>query len=434
MKIFEVKEKLLPNLAGLEKSSFYKFLTIAKKTDSSIVKQVEKIIAATKKDGDKALISYSNKFDKAQFSKAKDLLASKKEIDAALKNIAPTTLAALKMAYERITAYHKKQLPQDFLYTDEQGVTLGNSWRAIESIGVYAPGGTASYPSSVLMSAVPAIVAGAREIRLCVPSESGKLNDAVLVAAHICGISEIYKIGGAQAIAALAYGTKSIKKVDKIVGPGNSYVAMAKKVLYGEVGIDMIAGPTDITIICDKDNNPAWIAADALSQLEHGPDSKAFIITNDKKFAQKIIAEIHNLKTTLPRKNIIEKSLQNSAVFVIKDLAQSLHLSNFIAPEHLEISCKNAKEFFAKVSNAGAVFLGKYSPESIGDYIAGPSHTLPTEGTAKFASGLSVYDFLKRISLISCDKNSFAKIAGSASTLAGCEGLMAHKLSIDIRK
>ena len=209
MKIFEVKEKLLPNLAGLEKSSFYKFLTIAKKTDSSIVKQVEKIIAATKKDGDKALISYSNKFDKAQFSKAKDLLASKKEIDAALKNIAPTTLAALKMAYERITAYHKKQLPQDFLYTDEQGVTLGNSWRAIESIGVYAPGGTASYPSSVLMSAVPAIVAGAREIRLCVPSESGKLNDAVLVAAHICGISEIYKIGGAQAIAALAYGTKS---------------------------------------------------------------------------------------------------------------------------------------------------------------------------------------------------------------------------------
>lgn len=196
----------------------------------------------------------------------------------------------------------------------------------------------------------------------------------------------------------------------------------------------MIAGPTDITIICDNDNNPAWIAADALSQLEHGPDSKAFIITDDKKFAQKIIVEIDRLKSSLPRKNIIEQSLKSSAVFVVKDLAQSFHLSNFIAPEHLEISCKNANAFVAKISNAGAIFLGKYSPESIGDYIAGPSHTLPTEGTARFASGLSVYDFLKRISLISCDKNSFAKLAESASTLAQCEGLMAHKLSIDIRK
>jgi len=434
MKIFEVKEKISQNLLGLEKSSFYRFLTKTKKTNSAIVKEVEKIISATKKDGDKALIIYSNKFDKAQFSKAEDFVVSKKEIATALKNISPKTLAALKMAYLRISNYHKKQLPEDFLYVDEQGVTLGNSWRAIESIGVYAPGGTASYPSSVLMSAVPAIVAGARKIKLCVPSKSGKLNDAVLVAAHICGISEIYKIGGAQAIAALTYGTKTIKKVDKIVGPGNSYVAMAKKILYGEVGIDMIAGPTDITIICDKDNNPSWIAADALSQLEHGADSKAFIITDDKKFAKKIIAEINNLKTTLPRKNIIDKSLENSAIFVIKNLAQSVDLSNFIAPEHLEISCKNAKHLLDKINNAGAVFLGKYSPESIGDYIAGPSHTLPTEGTAKFASGLSVYDFLKRISIISCDKNSFAKIAKSASTLAKCEGLMAHKLSIDIRK
>ncbi len=434
MKIFEVKEKLSPKLAGSEKSSFYKFLTAAKKTNPNIVKQVEKIIATTKKDGDKALINYSNQFDNTQFSKAQDFVASKKEIDAAIKNIAPKTLTALKMAYARIMAYHKKQLPKDFLYTDKAGVTLGNSWRAIESIGVYAPGGTASYPSSVLMSAVPAIAAGVSKIKLCAPSESGKLNDAVLVAAHICGIKEIYKIGGAQAIAALAHGTKTIAKVDKIVGPGNSYVATAKKILYGEVGIDMIAGPTDITIICDNDNNPTWIAADALSQLEHGPDSKAFIITNDKQFAQKIIAEINNLKTALPRKNIIENSLKNSAIFVIKDLAQSFHLSNFIAPEHLEISCKNAHNFLPKINNAGAVFLGKYSPESIGDYIAGPSHTLPTEGTSRFASGLSVYDFLKRISLISCDKKSFAKLAKSASTLAACEGLLAHKLSIDIRK
>ncbi|MSP33633.1 MAG: histidinol dehydrogenase [Rickettsiales bacterium] len=434
MKIFEIKDAISPNLLELTKSSFYKFLTTSKKADSSIVKQVEKIIATTKKDGDKALISYSNKFDKAQFSKAQNFIVNKKEIDAAIKNISPKTFASLQMAYARIFDYHKKQLPEDFLYKDTQGVTLGNSWRAIESIGVYAPGGTASYPSSVLMCAVPAIVAGSKNIKLCAPSESGKLSDAVLVAAHICGIKEIYKIGGAQAIAALAFGTKSIKKVDKIVGPGNSFVATAKKILYGKVGIDMIAGPTDITIICDSDNNPAWIAADALSQLEHGPDSKAFIITDDKKFAQKIIVEIDNFKSKLPRKNIIEKSLKNSAIFVIKNLAQSVHLSNFIAPEHLEIACKNSKDFFAQINNAGAVFLGKYSPESIGDYIAGPSHTLPTEGTARFASGLSVYDFLKRISLISCDKNSFAKIAESASILAECEGLMAHKLSIDIRK
>lgn len=434
MKIFEIKENICHNLVGLEKSSFYKFLTAAKKPNSSITKQVEKIISTTKKDGDKALVNFSNKFDKACFSKASDFVVTKNEIAKAVKNIDPKTLAALKMASQRIISYHKKQMPQDLLYKDEQGVTLGNSWRAIESIGVYAPGGTASYPSSILMSALPAIVAGAKEISLCVPSEAGKLSDAVLVAAHICGISKIYKIGGASAIAALAFGTKTIAKVDKIVGPGNAYVATAKKILYGEVGIDMIAGPTDITIICDNDNNPDWIAADALSQLEHGPDSKALIITNDKKFAQQIIAKIDQLKTTLPRKNIIDKSLKNSAIFVIKNLDQSVELSNFIAPEHLEITCKNAQKLLPKINNAGAIFIGKYSPESIGDYIAGPSHTLPTEGTAKFASGLSVYDFLKRISLISCDKNSFAKLSESASTLASCEGLLAHKLSIDIRK
>lgn len=433
MKIFEVKGKISQNRENLEKSSVGKFLAARKKSSANITKQVEEIISITKKHGDKALVDFSNKFDNAQFSKAQDFVVSKKEIAEAKKNISPNVLEALKMAYQRVVDYHKKQMPQDFFYEDKTGTNLGNIWRNIEAIGIYAPGGSASYPSSVIMSATPAIVAGVKQISLCVPSKNGKISDAILVAADICGIEKIYKVGGAQAIAALAYGTKTIAKVDKIVGPGNSYVAMAKKILYGEVGIDMIAGPTDITIICDNNNSPAWIAADALSQLEHGPDSQAFIITNNKNFAVQIINEIKRLKAKLPRRKIIEESLNNSAIFVADNIAQSIDIANFIAPEHLEISCADYKKIAAKINNAGAIFLGKYSPESIGDYIAGPSHTLPTSSTAKFASGLSVYDFLKRISVISCSKDSFAKLAQSASTLAECEGLAAHKLSIDIR-
>lgn len=434
MKIFEIKNQITAGLFGLEESELYKFLYVSKKIDADIFKTTQEIIEKTMIEGDDALISYSNKFDKTNFAKPKDFIVSQKEIDLAAKNISQDVYDALQMAYSRIYNYHKKQLPKDFLYKDRQGVELGNIWRAVQSVGVYAPGGTASYPSSVLMSAIPAIVAGAREIKLCVPSMAGKLNDAILVAAKICGINEIYKIGGAQAIAALTYGTKTIKKVDKIVGPGNSYVATAKKILYGEVGIDMIAGPTDVTIICDNKNNTDWIAADALSQLEHGPDSKAFIITDDIDFAQKISNAIDKLREKLPRRKIIEKSIENSAIFVIKNIAQSVHIANEIAPEHLEISCANAKRFVKKINNAGAIFLGKYTPESIGDYIAGPSHTLPTSSTAKFASGLSVYDFLKRISLISCDKKSFGELAQETAILAACEGLDAHKLSIDIRK
>jgi histidinol dehydrogenase len=284
------------------------------------------------------------------------------------------------------------------------------------------------------MSAVPAIVAGVEEITMCAPTNSGKINPAVLFAAKLCGIKKIYKIGGAQAVAALAYGTKTISKVDKIVGPGNSFVATAKKIVFGDVGIDMIAGPTDVTIIADKTANDDWIAADALSQLEHGPDSKAFIITDDQNFALRILAAINSLKENLPRKEIIEKSLENSAIFVVKNLSDAIHIANFIAPEHLEIATKNCETFVPKIKNAGAIFLGNYSPESIGDYMAGPSHTLPTSSSAKFSSGLSVFDFLKRISLISCDKKSFDKLAKATSILAECEGLQAHKLSVDIRK
>ena len=434
MKIFLIENKLNQNLAGAEKSNFYKFLTQAQNSDLDVTKNVSEIIATTRKNGDKALISYSNKFDKAAFKKAEDFLVSEKEINAAEKLVTKEVKDALKLAFTRIKNYHQKQLPKDFRFKDAAGVELGNLWRAIDSVGVYVPGGTASYPSSVLMSAVPALVSGVREISICAPTSGGKINPAVLFAAKLCGVKKIYKIGGAQAIAALAIGTKTVAKVDKIVGPGNSFVATAKKILFGEVGIDMIAGPTDVTIIADKNNNPDWIAADALSQLEHGPDSKAFIVTDNQDFALKVSAAISCLKNDLPRAAIIEKSLENSAIFVIKNLDDAAHLANFIAPEHLEIATKNAEKFLPKIQNAGAIFLGNYTPESIGDYMAGPSHTLPTSASAKFSSGLSVFDFLKRISLISCDEKSFKKLAKATATLAQCEGLQAHALSVTIRK
>ncbi len=433
MKIFLIENKLSKNLTTSHKSSFYKFLTKAQNSDLDVSKTVGEIIETVKKSGDKALINYSNKFDKAAFKKADDFLATEKETNAAEKLVSKEVKDALKLAFNRIKNYHEKQLPKDFRFKDSAGVELGNLWRPVDSVGVYVPGGTASYPSSVLMSAVPALVAGVREISICAPTSGGKINPAVLFAAKLCGVKKIYKIGGAQAIAALAHGTKTVTKVDKIVGPGNSFVTTAKKMLFGEVGIDMIAGPTDVTIIADKNANPNWIAADALSQLEHGGDSKAFIVTDSQEFALKISAAISYLKNDLPRASIIEKSLENSAIFVIKNLDDASHIANFIAPEHLEIATKNPEKFLPKIQNAGAIFLGNYTPESIGDYMAGPSHTLPTSASAKFSSGLSVFDFLKRISLISCDEKSFKKLATATAILAECEGLQAHALSANIR-
>lgn len=434
MKIFVINDKISSDLQNFEKNKFYNFIKKSQKADLNVAGQTEEIINQTRKDGDKALIVLSNKFDKTTFKKAADFIVTENEIKLAEKEVSKEVKSALNTAFKRIKNYHQKQLPKDFSFKDKEGVTLGNLWRSIDSVGVYAPGGTASYPSSVLMSAVPALVAGVKNITLCVPTSAGKINPAVLYAAKICNIKKIYKVGGAQAITALAYGTKTISPVNKIVGPGNAFVAYAKKFLFGEVGIDMIAGPTDLTIIADKNNNPDWIAADALSQLEHGADSKAFIITDDEDFANKVSTEILKLTPNLPRREIIKKSLNGSAIFVIKNLSDSVHLANFIAPEHLEIATKNPENLCKKINNAGAIFLGKYTPEAIGDYMAGPSHTLPTSASAKFSSGLSVYDFLKRISLISCDQKSFSKLSDDTSILAACEGLDAHKLSVDIRK
>jgi histidinol dehydrogenase len=433
MKSFSIKNKISNKLNGLEQEDFYQFLTESQSCDSDIKNTVEGIITKVKNAGDAALLDYCNQFDRTHFTTSSDLLVSEKDIKNSSEILDKKIQDALKKAYKRITDYHEKQLPKDFNFKDKQGVELGNIWKSIQSIGVYVPGGTASYPSSVLMSAIPAIVAGVKDIVICAPTSAGKINPAILFAAHLCGIKTIYKIGGAQAIAALTYGTDTVQKVNKIVGPGNAYVATAKQIVSGEVGIDMIAGPTDLTIIADKSANPSWIAADILSQLEHGPDSKAFIVTNNETFATRTLAEISALSQNLKREDIVKESLKNSAIFIINDLDDAPHIVNFIAPEHLEIATNNPKKLLPAIENAGAIFLGHYTPEAIGDYMAGPSHTLPTSASAKFSSGLSVFDFLKRISLISCNKKSFMELAEATSILADCEGLGAHKLSVDIR-
>jgi histidinol dehydrogenase len=433
MKKFIITEKLCDNLKN-HKFLWLNFIKNSQKNDDKILKIVEEIIKDVKTRGDQSILELTNKFDKTFATKIDDLIIDKKEIFASEKKVSKEVKEALKFAKKRIEIYHQKQLPQDFSFKDSTGTKLGNIWKPIQKIGVYVPGGTASYPSSVLMSVIPAQIAGVKNIALFAPSNNGEINPAVLYASKLCGINKIYKIGGAQAIASMCFGTESIEAVDKIVGPGNAFVATAKKILYGEVGIDMIAGPTDITIIADNSSNPSWIAIDALSQLEHGEDSKAFIICDNEVFADKIIAEINSHSKKLSRQKIIEKSLKNSAIFVIKNIEDAHFISNLIAPEHLEICTKNPQKIMKKINNAGAIFLGNYSPEAIGDYVAGPSHTLPTSSSARFASGLSVYDFLKRISVISCTKKSFISLSEKTAILAQCEGLNAHQLSINIRK
>lgn len=416
-------------------SEVSKLITSNCEIDEAKEKLVAKIIQDVRKNGDQAIIDLCNKFDGTNFKKGSDLLVSKAEFNQAKKNIDKKVVSALELAFERIHDYHKLQLPDNITGEDKYGNKLGNIWRTIQKVAIYVPGGTALYPSSVLMNAVPAIVSGCSDIVMATPTHKGKLNDAVLVAAEICGIKTIYKTGGAAAIAALALGTKTINPVDKIVGPGNSFVAIAKKQLFGAVGIDMIAGPTDILVIADKDNNPDWIAADLLSQLEHGIDSRSILITDNESFAKAVEASIEKLTKKLSRAKIINESIKKSAIIIVKNLKEDgSEIANKIAPEHLEIATAKPQQILEKINNAGAVFLGKYSPEALGDYIAGPSHTLPTSGSARFSSGLSVFDFLKRMSIIEASEKGFKKLQNDAALLAEIEGLDAHKLSITIRK
>ena len=400
------------------------------KLDISVKAIIKKVI----EESDEALISYTKKFDKFEVKNFNQLIVSKKEIDYAYAKTNLKTIKAIKHAYQRIKSYHKRQLPKDEYYKDKDGVFLGSQWKPIDSVGLYVPGGTASYPSSVLMNAIPAIVSGVKRIVMVVPAPNGKINPTILAVAKILKINEIYKIGGAQAIAALAYGTKSIRPVDKICGPGNAYVASAKKQVFGVVGIDMIAGPSEILVVADKNNNPRHIAIDLLSQAEHDELAQSILITDNEFFASKVSEQLENEIEKLKRVKIAKKSWFNfGAIIVVKKINNSIHLINDIAPEHLELTIANAEKFIKKINNAGAIFIGKYTPEAIGDYIAGPNHVLPTDRTAKFSSGLNVLDFVKRTSLVKFDIRSLKKIGPDAIILAQEEGLGAHALSISSR-
>jgi len=399
-----------------------------------VAKAVADIIADVVARGDKALCHYTEKLDGLAVSPA-GLKITTDEIEAAYSSVDADALAALKLAASRIEAYHKRQLPKDERYTDEAGIELGGRWISIDAVGIYVPGGKASYPSSVLMNAIPARVAGVNRIAMCVPTPKGEVNALVLAAAKIAGVDEIYRLGGAQAVAALAYGTDTIPPVDKIVGPGNSYVAEAKRQVFGQVGIDMIAGPSEILVVADAENNPQWTAIDLLSQSEHDELSQSILITDDQGFADAVCADIEDHLSTLASAPIARKSWDGfGAVVVVSDLeGEAPGLIDQLAPEHLMIATDTPDEIFEDVHHAGAVFLGRNTPEAIGDYVAGSNHVLPTGRSARFSSGLTVFEFIKRTSFVRVGEGGLAAIGPAAERLAEAEGLPAHARSIRIR-
>jgi histidinol dehydrogenase len=415
-------------------AAFGRLLSLRDSDSVRVGDVVAEIVARVRKEGDAALLAYTEKFDRFAPT-VETMRVTPQDIAQALSLCAPELMRSLKVAAQRIRDYSVKQMPQDLDYTDELGVRLGHRWNAIEAVGLYVPGGTAVYPSSVLMNAVPAKVAGVQRLVMVVPAPDGKLNPALLAAAHVAGIDEIYKIGGAQAVAALAFGTASIAPVDKIVGPGNAYVAEAKRQVFGTVGIDMIAGPSEILVIADGQNNPAWIAADLLSQAEHDREAQSILITDDAAFADAVEGQVRQYVSVLPRRDIAAASWDRyGAVIVVENWRQACALSNAIAPEHLELAVENPDALMADIRHAGAIFLGRHTPEALGDYVAGPSHVLPTSRTARFSSGLSVFDFLKRSSLIGCSAESLGKLGVYAEVLAVTEGLDAHALSVTVRR
>jgi len=384
--------------------------------------------------GDAAVVQYTNQFDRQNLTPT-DLAFTAEDLAEAEKSIEPELLDALKLAAERIETFHERQLPDMEDFIDDDGVRLGYRWTAVEAAGLYVPGGLAAYPSSVLMNAIPAHVAGVERLVMVVPTPDGVLNPLVLAAAKIAGVSEVYRIGGAQAVGALAYGTETIKAVDKIVGPGNAYVAAAKRQVFGTVGIDMIAGPSEILVVADGENDPAWIAADLLSQAEHDSAAQSILITDDKAFADRVAEAVESQLKTLKREDIARPSWEDYGVIItVGDLlADAVALVDRIAPEHLELAVENPDVLSHQIRNAGAIFLGRYTPEAIGDYVAGPNHVLPTSRTARFSSGLGVLDFMKRTTFIGCDADSLNAIGPAAVKLADAEGLQAHGLSVSIR-
>ncbi|MEI6558266.1 MAG: histidinol dehydrogenase [Rhodospirillaceae bacterium] len=394
---------------------------------------VAEIIRAVRQRGDRALIEYTETFDRYRAT-GETLKISAPEIERAVAAVPADQLAALDMAARRIRAFHA-QRPQGSDTTDAEGLRLGARWTAIDAVGLYVPGGTASYPSSVLMNAIPAKAAGVARLVMVVPTPNGVLNPLVLAAAGLAGVDEIYRIGGAQAIAALAYGTETIKPVDKIVGPGNAWVAEAKRQVFGVVGIDMIAGPSEILVVADGANDPDWIAADLLSQAEHDSDAQSILITDDAGFADRVEAAVGRQLADLPRAAIAGESWKrHGVVIVVKDLAaEAPDLINLAAPEHLELAVDNPAALMAEVRHAGSIFLGRHTPEALGDYVAGPNHVLPTSRSARFSSGLNVLDFMKRSTFIACPPAGLRAIGPAAVTLARAEGLEAHALSVEKR-
>ena len=406
----------------------------AKREDSPDVDAVvAEIIADVRERGDAAVIDLTAKFDRLELT-PNQLAISEAEIDAAIAEVSPADRAALELAADRIRAYHERQMPADAEWTDAAGASLGWRWSAVSAAGLYVPGGLASYPSSVLMNAIPAKVAGVARLAIVVPTPDGVLNPLVLLAARLAGVDEIYRIGGAQAVAALAYGTQTIAPVDKITGPGNAFVAAAKRRVFGKVGIDMIAGPSEILVIADADNDPDWIALDLLSQAEHDESAQSILITDDAAFGQAVAAAVDARLETLERREIAGPSWRDfGAVITVHDLDEAAGLSNRIAPEHLELCVADPRALSEKCIHAGAIFLGGWTPEAIGDYVGGPNHVLPTARSARFSSGLSVMDFLKRTTLAQMTPEALRNIGPAAETLAISESLEAHGLSVRAR-
>ncbi len=413
---------------------FKKILERAGDDLNSVAPKVLELINEVRKSGDKALFAHIERFDKWEIAKPQDLVIAKKEMSVAYNELDKKTKEALHLAFDRIKAYHEKQKPKSWLDFEESGTILGQKVTPVDRAGLYVPGGKAAYPSSLLMNAIPAIVAGVDEIVVCSPTPNNEPNGLLLAAAHICGIKAIYKVGGASAIAAMAHGTESIPKVDVITGPGNIYVACAKKLVFGEVNIDMIAGPSEIAIIADESANPAFLAMDLLSQAEHDEMASSILVTTSLKVADQTQKEVTKALKTLKRKEIAKKSIASrGAVIVVNSLKEAVELINKIAPEHLEVVTQNPFELLPHIKHAGAIFLGENTPEAIGDYIAGPNHTLPTGGTARFYSPLGTEVFMKKSSIVSFSKEALKKVGGQTALIADIEGLEAHQRSVLLR-
>ena len=412
---------------------FRAFLDSKREVSADVEASVRTIVADVVHGGDRALIDYTQKFDGFDLD-ALGIRVTAEQTDAAVKSLKRETLDALELAHTRIKFFHRRQLPQDDRITDALGVELGSRWTAIEAVGLYVPGGTAAYPSSVLMNAVPAKVAGVPRIVMVVPAPGGAVSPLVLAAARLAGVDEIYRVGGAQAVAALAYGTETIAPVAKIIGPGNAYVAAAKRLVFGKVGIDMIAGPSEVLILADGSGNASWIAADLLAQAEHDASAQAILITDDAKLASAVEAAVASELARLSRAEVAGASWRDfGAVIIVRNLEEAVPLVDAVAPEHLEIMSANAEGLAHRIRNAGAIFIGPHTPEAIGDYIAGSNHVLPTARSARFSSGLGVVDFMKRTSILKCGPEQMRALADAAIALATAEGLDAHARSVAIR-